>query len=217
MTVDELLQNEEVRIYLRKADEVMEAIGYTEHGLRHATLVSQRARDILAQLGYPEERQELAAIAGLLHDVGNILGRHDHEQSGAAIALELLRKLGMPPAKACDVAAAIGNHEADLMPAMDVTAAVVIADKSDVHKTRVRTLNQIPDDIHDRINDAAESSTLRVDPEKKIISLEIVIDTSKGSVMEYFEIFLDRMVMCRKAASVLGCDFHLYINDTQLE
>lgn len=217
MTADDLLQNEEVRMYIRKADAVMEAIGYTEHGLRHVTLVSKRARDLLAALGYPERRQELAAMAGVVHDIGNICGRKDHEQSGAAIVLGLMSRLGIPPAQAADIAIAVGNHEAELMPAIDICAALIIADKSDVHTTRVRTLDQIPDDIHDRINDAAESSNLRVDPQKRIIALEIKIDTRKGSVMEYFEIFLHRMIMCRRAAEVLGCDFHLYINDTQLE
>lgn len=217
LTAKDLLENPEILSYIEKADQVMEAIGYTEHGRRHATLVSRIARDVLAELQADPRRVELAAIAGLLHDVGNFMGREMHAQAGAIVAFTLLSQLGMDPCEIADIGAAIGNHEAwDLLPCNDISAAVVLADKADVHKTRVRKFDPNTRDIHDRVNGAAERAFLRVDPQERTISLEITIDTTFSSVMDYFEIFLDRMIQSRRAAEILGCDFHLYINDVMM-
>lgn len=216
MTAARIAELPEFMVYTAKSDELLAAMGYTEHGARHASLVSRIAGNVLARLGYDERRCELARIAGLLHDTANFMGRRDHLRSGAYVAYSMLTRLGVPPVEIADICTAIGHHEDPQAPPHDITAAVTLADKSDVHRSRVRGA---PDtfDIHDRINYAAESSFLRVDSAQRTISLEISIDTRKGSVMEYFEIFLERMVMCRRAASALGCSFGLYINDTKLQ
>lgn len=216
LTAQELLEDPEVRTYVEKSDTLLEQIGYTEHGLRHTGLVSRIAGSVLEELGASPRRCELARIAGLLHDVGNFMGRQGHTLAGAILAFELLGRRGMPADEVADVCTSIAHHETlELVPTLDIAAAVTLADKSDVHYTRVRA--QAEFDIHDRINDAAKSSYLRVDAAAHKIDLEIAIDTGKGSVMEYFEIFLERMIMCRTAANNLGCDFGLYINDTKLQ
>jgi len=212
-----LVDDPEVRAYILKSDQLLEQIGYTEHGMRHACLVSRIAGNVLGKLEYPERRCELARIAGLLHDIGNFMGRRAHTATGPVVAFSILTRLGMDPGEIADVCTAIGHHEElDMFPTLDVAAALTLADKSDVHRTRVRApIDRF--DIHDRVNDAAESSFLRVDLEQRTISLEIAIDTAKGSVMEYFEIFLERMIMCRAAGKALNCTFGLYINDTKLQ
>lgn len=216
ITAENLLSDPEVRLLIEKSDTLLAQIGYTEHGLRHTSLVSRIAGGVLDSLGYPPRRGELARIAGLLHDVGNFMGRHGHTLAGAMIAYEMLVRRGMDIAEVADVCTSIAHHETlDLVPTLEIAAAVTLADKSDVHYTRVRA--EADFDIHDRINDAAQSSFLRTDPVARVIALEISIDTSKGSVMEYFEIFLERMIMCRRAANNLGCDFGLYINNTKLQ
>lgn len=217
LTSAALLDHPEVRAYIQKSDQLLEQIGYTEHGVRHVSLVSRIAGNVLERLGAPKRRCELARIAGILHDIGNFMGRRGHVQAGAMIAFQILTKLGMHPDEIADVCTAIGHHEeTELLPKLDICAALALADKSDVHRTRVRGPVETHD-IHDRINAAAQSSFLRVDADRRTISLEITIDTRHASVMEYFEIFLDRMVMCRQAASVLDCTFGLYINDTKLQ
>lgn len=217
VTSASLLDHPQVRAYILKSDAFLEQLGYTEHGLRHVSLVSRIAGNVLSHLDYPERRCELARIAGILHDIGNFMGRGVHESAGAQMAFHILTDLGMDPEEIADVCTAIGLHEeAKLVPSIDVWAALVLGDKSDVHRTRVR--GSVQDyDIHDRINSAAESSFLRVDKDRRTVSLEIIIDTRRASVMEYFEIFLHRMVLCRKAAAVLKCTFGLYINDTKLQ
>jgi hypothetical protein len=192
-------------------------LGYTEHGRRHAGLVSGVAGDILRQLGYAVETVELARIAGYLHDVGNLIHREAHALSGALIAMQGLRRLGMAPADAALVMAAIGNHEEERgIPVSPVAAAVVLADKADVHRSRVQNLDKDDFDIHDRVNYAATDSSVAVDAHQRVIVLRLTIDANDASVMNYFEIFLSRMVMMRQAAQVLGCDYHLIINDVRL-
>ncbi|HCJ10668.1 MAG TPA: phosphohydrolase [Clostridiales bacterium] len=192
-------------------------MGYTEHGQRHAALVANIARNILERLGHPGREAELAAIAGYLHDIGNVISRQNHEQIGGLVALRVLDRLGMPPSETAMVVAAIGNHGEDVgVPVNNLAAALLLADKSDVHRSRVRNPEMASFDIHDRVNYAAEHSFLRVDDRRKAITLEIKIDTKISPVMDYFEIFLTRMVLCRRAASFLGCDFELVINGVRL-
>ena len=219
LTYASLTSDPEVREMIAAADQQMAAIGYTEHGMRHATIVAVNAGSILERLGRYDERQvELAKIAGLLHDVGNLISRHAHATSSALLAYDLLRERGMPIREVAMVAAAIGGHdeETDVEPTSDLGAAVVIGDKADVDRTRVRNPQMAAFDIHDRINYAARETTLEVSPETKKITLDLQIDTQIGSVMEYFEIFLSRMVISRKAARMLGCDFRLIINGVPL-
>lgn len=217
ITVEDVKKNEQVKILIKKSDEILGVIGYTEHGERHASLAASIAYNILDRLKHPEKRAHLAAIAAYLHDIGNVINRDYHAQTGAILARSILSEMKMPPEDIMDVIAAIGNHdEKDGQPVSDVCAAVVLADKSDVHSSRVRTLDEIKLDIHDRVNYAAKSSFLRVDEEKKIVTLEIKIDTSISQVMEYFEIFLSRMVVCRRAAEFLKMRFELEINGQRL-
>jgi len=221
ITLDDLVENKTVNTYLETADRFIGAIGYTEHGARHAGLVAHIAHNILQRLGYPEREVELAAIAGYLHDIGNSISRQDHGVSAALLARSILKEMGMPEDEIALIMNAIGNHEEEYGWATHpIAAALVIADKADVHRSRVRHENKNKarrdNDIHDRVNYAAQKSFLRVDGDIKTISLEIQIDTTISKVMEYFEIFLSRMVMCRKAAEVLNCRFCLVINDVQL-
>ncbi len=219
VTYDGLRADKAVREMLLAADAQMEAIGYTEHGIRHAYKVAEVAGDILRRLKRYDERDiELAQIAGLLHDVGNMIARRGHAHTGALIAFDVLRERGMPLTEVTRIIAAIGSHdEADAgEPTTDIGAALIIADKADVARERVRNPVMAAFDIHDRINYAARNTDLTVDTNEKLIALKMEIDTEIGSVMEYFEIFLDRMIISRKAARLLGCDFRLIINDTPL-
>lgn len=202
---------------LEGANRYLGVIGFTEHGHRHANLVSNIAQNVLTHLKYTERLSELAAIAGYLHDIGNVIGRQDHGISAANIAIMVLRDLNMDPDEITEVIGAIGNHEEEIGdPVSAVAAALILADKSDVHRSRVRNPNMVMFDIHDRVNYAAEKSFLRVDAEKRIITLEITIDTTISQLMEYFEIFLSRMVISRRAAKFLECNFSLMINDQKL-
>ncbi len=202
---------------IERADKFLGEIGYTEHGFRHANLVAHIARNIMYRLSFPEREAELAAIAGYLHDIGNVISREFHEVSGALISRSILKRLGMSYSEIAVVMNAIGNHEEEHGCATSsVAAALIIADKSDVHRSRVRSTDQLVFDIHDRVNYAAQRSFLNVNPETCMITLEIEIDTSISQVMEYFEIFLSRMVMCRNASKFLDCKFSLVINKTQL-
>lgn len=217
ITLDMVRTNPYIIAYIRRADEQMGVLGYTEHGERHAQLVARISSNILSRLGYPERTAELAAIAGYLHDTGNLLHRHDHPMSGALISMTELRRMQMAPAELAIVMGAIGNHEEDQGdPVSEVSAAVIIADKADVHRSRVRNPNTLAFDIHDRVNYAAQRSFVRVDNDHKTISLELDIDTSISQVMEYFEIFLSRMLISRRAATYLGCNFEVIINKVKL-
>jgi metal-dependent HD superfamily phosphatase/phosphodiesterase len=217
VTLGDVQSHEGVQTFIALADRYLGEIGYTEHGFRHAGLVARIAYNVLGRLGYDDRMMELGAIAGYLHDMGNFVSRTMHSQTGAAITYDILRDLGMTYAEIGVVLAAIGNHEEEFgNPVNPVSAALVVADKSDVHRTRVRIKDQTLFDIHDRVNHAVESSFLRVDSDARTLTLELAIDTSLADVMEYFEIFLSRMVMCRRAAEYLDCRFKIDINGHQL-
>jgi metal-dependent HD superfamily phosphatase/phosphodiesterase len=212
--------DEEVAALIERANQNLGVLGYTEHGLRHVTLVSRIARNVLRHLGYDNEYVELAGIAGYLHDVGNVVSRYDHAHTGALLAHDILRRLGMPSADIAIIMGAIGSHGDDSgrlgEPVHPVGAALILADKSDVHRSRVRNTDPASFDQHDRVNYAAESSFLRVDDTQKTITLELTIDTSVAQVMHYFEIFLPRMLMSRRAAEFLDCAFHINVNGVEL-
>jgi len=206
-----------VKVFIRLADESLGQLGYTEHGFRHAKIVARDARKILTRLGYDHREPERAAIAGYLHDMGNFISREGHPQSGAAVAYSILNELGMPLTDIGIVLGAVGNHEEGIgEPVSPEGAALILADKADVHRSRVRNKEMETFDIHDRVNYAAESSILSVDAEHHTLTLELTIDTTISKIMEYFEIFLERMAMCRRAAEFLGCQFRLVINGTVL-
>jgi uncharacterized protein len=213
----DITADDELMAYIDSANVQLAALGYTEHGRRHAGLVAKVAGNILEQLGHPADQVELARIAGFLHDVGNLIHRQNHAQSGALIAKHELRRLGMPPVDVAAIMAAIGNHEEERgAPVSPVAAALVLADKADVHRSRVQTRDMDAFDIHDQVNHAATHSAVEVDAAQRTIVLRLIIDTNYASVMNYFEIFLSRMVMMRQAAQVLGCDYQLIINDVRL-
>jgi metal-dependent HD superfamily phosphatase/phosphodiesterase len=217
VTLDKVRKDPETQAFVRKADENLEKLGYTEHSTRHAGLVAHIAENILLRLGHPRRETELAAIAGYLHDIGNVVTRLDHGIASALIAREILVQLAMPVEEYTEVMAAVGNHEEEYgEPVSAIAAALILGDKSDVHKSRVRNLDPKTFDIHDRVNFASQKSFVAVNAESRTITLLLEIDTSVSQVMEYFEIFLSRMVMCRRAASFLGCDFNLVINGTRL-
>jgi metal-dependent HD superfamily phosphatase/phosphodiesterase len=217
VTLAEIKEDAFVKAYIAQADKHMEAIGFTEHGFRHADLVSHIAMNVLRRLGYSVREAELAGIAGYLHDIGNAVGRNLHAVSAAMMTQTVLSRLGMAPEEIVAVMNALGNHEEQYgMATSPIGAAVILADKTDVHRSRVREPDLKTEDIHDRVNLAAQRSFLRVDGERKLIELEIDIDTSISQVMEYFEIFLSRMVICRRAAEFLGCQFGLVINGVKL-
>jgi metal-dependent HD superfamily phosphatase/phosphodiesterase len=217
LTYEYVRENPRVRLYVKMADAALEQIGYTEHGERHVGLVSRIAFNVLKRMGRPERQAELAAIAGMLHDIGNSVNRDHHAQTGGVMAMQLLRDFGMPDEEILTVIAAIGNHhENDGDPVNDVAAALILADKSDVHRTRVRNPDMIKFDIHDRVNYAVEKSFLNVDGDQKHITLELTIDPKISHVMEYFEIFMTRMLASRKAAKHLGATFGLQVNGNRL-
>ena len=207
----------EVQAFIRQANKNLGVLGFTEHGFRHVGLVANIARNVLRLLGYDARHQELAAIAGYLHDIGNVVSRHGHATSGAILAHPILSRLGMAPDDVAVVLGAIGSHGDDHHrlgePVHPVSAALILADKSDVHRSRVRNNDPTSFDQHDRVNYAATSSFLRVDAGAKTITLELTIDTVTAPVMEYFEIFLPRMLMSRHAAQLLECQFHITINE----
>lgn len=217
MTYQELKNNQAIRTYIKQADESLKALGYTEHSFAHVTMVSVRAEEILTALGHSERTVELAKIAGLLHDIGNLINREEHSQSGAVIAFRLLDKLGFPPEEIAMIVTAIGNHdEGNGVPVSDLAAALILADKSDVRRSRVRNHDFATFDIHDRVNYAVTESALNIDKEEKTITLMLSIDTKISAIMDYFEIFMARMILCRKAADRLGLQFKLNINHQQL-
>lgn len=217
VTLDDVRRDREVEVFVRKADENLGVLGYTEHGPRHCDLVAAVAGDVLLRLGYPARIAELAAAAGYLHDIGNGINRLDHGIGAALLSRHILERLGMGPDEYAEVMCAIGNHEEEYgQPVSPLAAAVILGDKSDVHRSRVRVIDPETDDIHDRVNMATTRSELTVDAEEHAITLELDIDTGIIQVMQYFEIFLDRMVMCRRAAEALGCRFGIVINGTRL-
>ena len=198
-------QNPDIREYIRRADMSLAAIGYTEHSFAHVEKAAHNAAMILETLNYPPRQVELAKIAGFLHDIGNVINRNDHAQSGAVMAFRLLDRLEMPVDEICSIISAIGNHdEGTAQPVDAISAALIIADKTDVRRRRLRNTDFMTFDIHDRVNYAVVNASLKIDKEQKLCLFNITIDTDICPVMEYFEIFLDRMVLCRKAADLLG-------------
>ena len=217
ITYESIKKDEAIRIYITRADESLAALGYTEHSFQHVCHVAETAGYILRTLGYEERTVELAKIAGYLHDIGNLVNRSEHSQSGAVMAWTLLSNLGCDPAEQATIVTAIGNHdEGTGVPVNAVAAALILADKADVRRSRVRNQDETTFDIHDRVNYSVKHSRLKIDPEKTQVRLELTVDTRYGSVMDYFEIFLGRMLLCRKAAERLGLEFKLMINGQQL-
>lgn len=217
ITLAEIRSNPLVDAYIARADEYLEVVGYTEHGRRHCGMVAQNAKKILLELGHSERQAELSAIAGYLHDIGNVFNRVNHPFTGAMLAHTLLLQMGMDPMEITQIVAAIGSHdEVSCEPINAVASGLIIADKSDVHRSRVRNPAMIKFDIHDRVNYAVDKSNLIVDKTKRVIRLELSLDTKISPVAEYFEIFLSRMLYCRKAAAFLDCQFNLVANGTDL-
>lgn len=217
ITLEQVRCDPQIHAYIKRADENLAVIGYTEHGTRHCGLVAKRAFDMLTKLGISEREAELSAIAGYLHDIGNVFNRFNHPYTGAVLAHVLLKDLGMDIDEITSIVAAIGNHDDDgWEPVSSISAGLILADKSDVHRSRVRNPDMIKFDIHDRVNYAVNKSTLEVDSEKTTIALSLTIDLNISSVMEYFEIFLNRMLYCKRAANFLGNEFRLVVNDNIL-
>lgn len=217
VTLEDLKQNGEAKACIQAADNALCQLGYTEHGERHANLVAHTAENVLLRLGHGERTAQLAAMAGYLHDVGNMINRVDHGQTGAMIAWDILHSLRLDTREVAPIMAAIGNHEEEVGDPVNVlAAALILADKADVTRSRVRNPDLTAFDIHDRVNYAAQYSFLRVDEVRKSITLEVTIDTQISALMDYFEIFLQRMLISRRAAMFLGCSYELLINKVKL-
>ena len=217
LTFADVKKNEDIRVYIQRADESLGALGYTEHSFAHVGRVAEMAGYILESLGYSAREVETVKIAGWLHDIGNLVNRTDHSQSGAVMAFRILDNLQCDPADIATIVTAIGNHdEGTGVPVNAVAAALILADKSDVRRSRVRTKDTLHFDIHDRVNYSVARSELTIDEDRTTVRLKLEVDTHYGSVMDYFEIFMSRMLMCRKAAEKLGLQFRLSINGQQL-
>ena len=213
LTYDEVTQSEAIRTYITRADQSLAALGYTEHSFAHVMHVAETAKYILETLDFPPRTVELARIAGYLHDIGNLVNRVDHSQSGAVMAWSILNDMGCDPAEIATIVTAIGNHdEGNGVPVNEVAAALILADKADVRRSRVRNTDTTTFDIHDRVN----YSQLKINEDRTLVKLKLTVDTKYGSVMDYFEIFMQRMILCRKAAERLGLQFKLMINEQQL-
>lgn len=214
ISLEDVKSNEKIKVLVHTANTVLEAMGYTEHGLRHVGYVSKVAADIMSTLSYDDRTVELAAIAGWVHDVGNAINRNFHGLNGASILYPILNEMGFPIEETALILAAVGNHEADTgVPVSPISAALIIADKSDAHRTRVRRKSYNVNEIHDRVNYSIKENTLSVDAENRIIQYKLSMDSS-SSVMEFMQIFLSRMIMCEKAAELLNCKFDIVINNS---
>lgn len=217
ITIEDIKNNETISTYIQKADESLISMGFTEHSFAHVGKVAHDAKEILETLGYPQRDAELAEIAGYLHDIGNVINRIDHAQSGAVMAFRILDKMGAEAGDIATIVTAIGNHdEKTAFPVNPVAAALILADKCDVRESRVRNKDHITFDIHDRVNYSVKQSKLLIRPEEKEIELRLRIDTTICAVMDYFEIFLTRMILCKKAAEKLDLKFVLRINGQKL-
>ena len=217
ITLKDIKENQELDSLIRGAQKQLNAIGYTEHGHRHISIVSKRAGDILEKLGYPERTVELARIAGYMHDIGNCVNRVDHAHSGAIMAYNILKEMEMPVDERIEIMMAIGNHDENTGTAIsDISAALILADKSDVHRDRVVNKNLSTFDIHDRVNYAVTNAELEIDEKERKIILNLTIDTNICPVLDYFEIFMQRTMMSKYAAKYLKIWFELVINDTKL-
>ena len=217
ITLKDIKENKELDALIRGAQKQLNAIGYTEHGHRHISIVSKRAGDILEKLGYPERTVELTRIAGYMHDRGNCVNRVDHAHTGAILAYNILKEMGMPIEEITEIMMAIGNHDENTGTAVsDISAALILADKSDVHRDRVVNKNLSTFDIHDRVNYAVTNADLIMDEKERKVTLNLTIDTKISPVLDYFEIFMQRTMMCKYAAKYLKIWFELIINDTKL-
>ena len=217
ITYEDIRSNAEIRTYIAQADASLVALGFTEHSFAHVTKCAETASWLLLSLGYDEHQAELAKIAGFMHDIGNVVNRNDHAQSGAVMAFRILDKLGMDPADVAVAITAIGYHDdKTAFPVNAVAAALLLADKTDVRRSRVRNRDTIRFDIHDRVNYAVERSDLSLDAQARTVTLSLAINTEVCAVMDYFEIFLERMLLCRKAAEFFGLTFKLDINGSML-
>ncbi len=217
MTYEQIRKDPAIRVYISQADKTLDALGYTEHSFAHVTRVAEFAGEVLQELGYEARSVELAKIAGFMHDIGNVVNRSEHSQSGAVMAFRILDRMGFPPEEIAMIVSAIGNHdEGTGVPVDEVAAALILADKSDVRRSRVRVKDPKDFDIHDRVNYSVTHSDLEVDKAEKTVALRLSVDTQFSSVMDYFEIFMGRMLLCRRAAQRLGLQFRLYINEQQL-
>ena len=217
LTYEQIRKSEAIKTYITRADESLGALGYTEHSFAHVMHVAQTAGYILTTMGHDARTVELAKIAGYLHDIGNLVNRKDHSQSGAVMAWSILNDMGCDPAEMATIVTAIGNHdEGTGVPVNAVAAAMILADKADVRRSRVRNTDFSTFDIHDRVNYSVTSSDLKINEDRTQVELKLTVDTRYGSVMDYFEIFMQRMVLCRKAAEKLGLVFKLTINDQNL-
>lgn len=217
MTYEQMKKDPAIRTYIVQADASLDALGYTEHSFAHVCQVAETAGRLLQTLGYPERTVELAKIAGYLHDIGNLVNRVAHSQSGAIMAFRMLDHMDFPPEEIATIVTAIGNHdEGTGVPVNPVAAALILADKSDVRRSRVRGKDTSKFDAHDRVNYSVTNAKLVIDEDKTYVSLNLTVDTQFSSAMDYFEIFMERMLLCRKAADRLGLQFKLIINDQRL-
>jgi len=217
VTYEDVKRSEEIRTYITQADASLIALGYTEHSFAHVTRCAEVAGDLLAELGYDEHQIELCKIAAYMHDIGNVVNRHDHNVSGATMAFRILDNMGMEPEDVAAVITAIGHHDdATAFPVNAIAAALILADKTDVRRSRVRNRETINFDIHDRVNYAVERSEVSLDRDSKTFTLSLSINTEVCAVMDYFEIFLQRMLLCRKAAGFFDLTFKLDINGLTL-
>ena len=217
MTYEQIKDNETIQTYIAQADKSLAALGFTEHSFAHVTRVAEMAGYIMSIMGHDPRTVEVAKIAGYLHDIGNLVNRVDHSQSGAVMAFRLLDNLGFDPREIATIVTAIGNHdEGTGKPVSPMAAALILADKSDVRRSRVRNQDESSFDIHDRVNYSVKEAELKINEERTVIRLKLSVDTRYGSVMDYFEIFMGRMLLCRKAAEALGLQFKLMINEQQL-
>ena len=217
MTYEQIRKDPAIRVYIAQADKTLDALGYTEHSFARVTQVAEFVGEVLQELGYDSRSVELAKIAGFMHDIGNVVNRSEHSQSGAVMAFRILDRIGFPPEEIAMIVSAIGNHdEGTGVPVDEVAAALILADKSDVRRSRVRVKDPKDFDIHDRVNYSVTHSDLEVDKAEKTVALRLSVDTQFSSVMDYFEIFMGRMLLCRRAAQRLGLQFRLYINEQQL-
>ena len=213
ITLEDVKKNEEVEAFVRASQKQLEALGYTEHSYRHIGIVSKRTEEILRKLGYDERTIELGKIAGYLHDIGNCVNRVDHAHTGAILAYNILKEMGMSAEERTEIMMAIGNHDENTGTAVsNISAALILADKSDVHRDRVVNTNMSTFDIHDRVNYAVTDAKLKIAEDKSVIALNLQIDEKICSMYDYFEIFLERMMLCRKAAEILGTTFKLTVN-----
>ncbi|MBQ0018890.1 MAG: HD domain-containing protein [Clostridiales bacterium] len=217
MNFEEIKKNETINTYIAKADASLTALGFTEHSFAHVGIVAERTGYILETLGFSERTVEIGKIAAYLHDIGNLVNREDHSQSGAVMAFRILDNLGFSAEETAEIVTAIGNHdEGNGVPVSPVAAALILADKSDVRRNRVRNTDIPSFDIHDRVNYSAEKSELKINNERTLIKLKLTVDTHISRISEYFEIFMKRMLLCKKAAETLGLEFKLFINEQQL-